>query len=516
MSAVGCCSKPIEAARLPDEPALAGDSDRVYLMMRLHRPLATHGEGSDRMAKDQSSKTGLAAPHSWRRRLLIVPPIILGVAALAYATLNRKPPEQTPPSEIARHVRVITVKPVDVLPRTAGFGTVRPANIWNAVAQVSGKVTYVHPDFKKGAILNNGTEIIGIDATDYKLAIAEAEANIRSAEAKLVELKVTETNLGATLKVEQASLKLKQAQLKRKRDLLRRGALAQASVDEEERASLTQQQRVIEIENQLRLLPTQRAVQREQIAVQKSKLETAKLNLSRTRIRMPFRGRIAEVSVEATQFVQVGTKLGVADDIHVAEIEAQFRLAQMASFGSAFGSGRRPQNGFQNIAKLTKASGVYAVVRLRAGERRIEWKGDIVRVSDTVDEQTRTIGIVAAVTGSYEKMVPGLRPPLTKGMFVEVELRAPPVSGRIVVPRSALHDGKLFIANAKSRLEIRPVKAGLVIGSIVIVNAGLKAGERVVVSDISPAVAGMLLKTTEDGALVADLAAEAAGKERAR
>jgi len=468
------------------------------------------------MVEDRSSATGSATWPSWRRKLLIVPPIALGAAVLAFAVLSRKPPAQTPPSETARHVRVITVKPLSVLPRTAGFGTVKPANIWNAVAQVSGKVTYVHPDFKKGAILKRGTEIIRIDAADYELAIAQAEANIRSAEAKLAELKVTETNLRATLKVERASLKLKQAQLKRKRDLLRRGALAQASVDEEERNTLSQQQRVIEIENQLRLLPTQRAVQREQIAVQKSKLETAKLDLSRTRIRMPFRGRIAEVSVEATQFVQAGTKLGVADDIQVAEVEAQFRISQMASFASVFRSELPPHVTFENIAKVTKARGVHAVIRLRAGDRWIEWKGYIVRSSDTIDEQTRTIGIVAAVTGSYDMAVPGVRPPLTKGMFVEVELRARPVAGRLVVPRSSLHDGNLFIANAKSRLEIRPVKAGLALGNIVIVSAGLKPGERVVVSDISPAVAGMLLKTTDDSALAADLAAEAAGKERGR
>ena len=455
------------------------------------------------------------SPSLWRR-LWFIPPIALGVAVLAYAMLTRQPPDQTPPGERARQVRVIVAKPVTVLPRIVAFGAVKPANTWNAVAQVSGKITYVHPAFRKGAVLPKGTEIIRIDATDYELAVAQAEADIRSAKAKLAELKVTETNLRATLKVENASLKLKQAQLKRKRDLLGRGALAQAAVDEEERNTLGQQQRVIEIENQIRLLPTQLAVQREKISVQESKLATARLNLSRTRIRMPFRGRVAEVGVELTQFVQTGTKLGVADDISVAEIEAQVRLAQMASMGSMFRPETSSRLALRNVAKLMKANGIYAVVRLRVGGRRIEWQGEIVRISDTIDEQTRTVGIVAAVSGSYEKTVPGVRPPLAKGMFVEVEVRARPLPGQIIVPRSAIHNGRIYIADGKNRLEIRAVKTGLALGSVVIVSTGLNPGEQVVVSDISPAIAGMLLKPTKDKALAAALAAEAIGKDRAQ
>jgi multidrug efflux pump subunit AcrA (membrane-fusion protein) len=139
----------------------------------------------------------------------------------------------------------------------------------------------------------------------------------------------------------------------------------------------------------------------------------------------------------------------------------------------------------------------------------------VVRASDEISVQTRTVGIVAAVEGSYEKAVPGKRPPLTKGMFVEVELRGPKIDNQIVVPRSALHGDVAYIADGEGRLEIRPVTTGLVQGDAVVVEEGLSAGDILIVSDLTPALPGMLLRTVPDDDLAAELAAQAAGSETA-
>ena len=44
-----------------------------------------------------------------------------------------------------------------------------------------------------------------------------------------------------------------------------------------------------------------------------------------------------------------------------------------------------------------------------------------------------------------------------------------------------------------TRLVIRPVTIGLVQGDLAVVDSGIEPGERIVVSDLIPAVAGMLL-----------------------
>jgi multidrug efflux pump subunit AcrA (membrane-fusion protein) len=100
-------------------------------------------------------------------------------------------------------------------------------------------------------------------------------------------------------------------------------------------------------------------------------------------------------------------------------------------------------------------------------------------------------------------------------MFVEVELRGPSIDNQIVVPRSALHDDKAYLVEGDDRLEIRPVTTGLVQGDAVVVEEGLSAGDVLVVSDLNPALPGMLLRAVPDDDLAAELAAQAAGSDTA-
>ena len=96
-------------------------------------------------------------------------------------------------------------------------------------------------------------------------------------------------------------------------------------------------------------------------------------------------------------------------------------------------------------------------------------------------------------------------------MFVEIEIRTRARDDRIVVTRSAFHDSALYVVNAEDRLDIRPVTAGLVQGDLAAIDEGIDPGERVVVSDLVPAVAGMLLAPKPDDQLLTRLKADAAG-----
>lgn len=448
------------------------------------------------------------------RKILIIPPVALGAAILAYQISSKEAPKQNPPAERVRHVRVIEAEKTKVVPHVVGYGTVEPARVWQAVPQVNGRVLSVHEDFKKGAILPAGTEIVRIAATDYEIAIRQAEANIRSAQAALDELDVSEKNTRESLNVERALLKINEQELSRVERLLKQGTAAQALVDQEQRDALTQKTKVLSLENTLRLLPTQRATQQEQLEIYEAQLETAKVNLKRTRIVTPFDGRVAKENVEVTQYVGVGADLGTIDGIEAAEIDAQIpvshfrRLAEvMVGTGSSAGIDRTTVKGF------AKRFGLHAIVRLRLDARDVEWRGKVVRISDTVDPKTRTVGAIVVVDRPYARAVPGKRPPLVKGMFVEVELRTRPIDSQIIVPRSALHRDSLYIADKSGRLEIRPVQVRLVQGDFIVVGSGLAVGEKVVVSDLSPAIAGMALKATTDEQLAQRLRQQAGNGE---
>lgn len=451
------------------------------------------------------------------KKLLIIPPILIGVAVLIYMVGDREAPKRKPPVERARAVRVITADPVTLVPRVIGYGGVYPGTVWSAIAQVSGEVIWVHPDLKKGAILAAGTEIARISPADYALALTQAKANIRSAEAQLAELKVAETNTADLLRIEKRSLNLRETDLKRKRDLLKRGTVARTALETAERDTLAQLKVVQGLENTLRLLPTQRTVQREQIAVHQAQAASAELDLARTSITLPFDARIAEVQVEAKQFAQAGGLLVTADGLNVAEVEAQIPISQFRAMVQASGATGRPSGiTAQTLRRILRRIGFEATVRLGGNGDAVEWPARFARISDTVDPKTRTIGAIVAVDGAYAKAEPGQRPPLSKGMFVEIEIRTRPTRGRIVVPRAALHGDRLYVIDGDSRLDVRMVKTGLIQGNLAVIEEGIAPGEKVVVSDLIPAVPKMLLSPRIDDDLQARLTAEAAGSEPTR
>ncbi|MCP4934493.1 MAG: hemolysin D [bacterium] len=456
---------------------------------------------------------------SWKRRILILPPIILAVLLLALVLKNKKAPEQIKVIEQSRSVRTISITPTSAVPRILGYGVVEPGRVWNAVAQVSGRIIKVHPKFKKGAYLKKGTQIVQIAPDDYRIAITQAKANIRAADAKLKELKLGKGNTEASLAIERQSLAINEREYKRSLSLKKRGTIAQATLDKEYRNLLNQRKRVLDFENTLKLIPTQISAQIEQKAISVSQEETARLNLGRTKITLPFDARIATANVEVTQFVGAGTSLGTIDSIARAEIPAQIPMTQFRGLLKAAAQGATPKPQEINegaISKLAKHLGMKALVRVRFNENVVEWPATVVRISDTVDPKTRTIGAIVSVDEAYKHVIPGERPPLVKGMFMEVEISTRKLENQIVIPRSALHAGKVYLVDDRNRLVIKPVRVKLVQGDFVIIASGLSAKDQIIVSDLSPAIKGMLLKTKNDATVSSRLKNQASGKGTVR
>ena len=448
------------------------------------------------------------------KRFLFLPPIAIGVAVLAMQISGRDTPDQAEPQEIARPVRVIEATPSRFVPRAFGYGHAEPGTIWEAVAEIPGRIVYRHPDLERGRVLPAGTLILRIDPTDYELAVARSQANVESIEAQLAELEVRQSNIGASMEIEQRGLALAQEDLTRQRRLLANGNTSQASVDQAETAVLNQRQRVQDLENQLTLVPAERRVLEASLALNQSQLIEAETDLARTEIRMPFDARIAELSAEEDQFVAAGQTMAVADSIDVAEVTAQMSLDRLVPLVS----GEIDLSTFtaQQMSELPRRWGLQAVVRLKIGDLESSWTGRVDRVSDTIDPQTRTIGLIIAVEEPYRQAQPGIRPPLTKNMFVEVEVRGPPHDNVIVVPRVAVHRGAdggptVYVVGPDNRLVFRPIVRGPTQDDFVVVESGLAAGERVVVTDLIPAIEGMLVEASVDGALSDRMLAEAGG-----
>jgi multidrug efflux pump subunit AcrA (membrane-fusion protein) len=117
------------------------------------------------------------------------------------------------------------------------------------------------------------------------------------------------------------------------------------------------------------------------------------------------------------------------------------------------------------------------------------------------------MGVVVAVDNPFDKVIPGYKPPLSKGMFVKVIMKTHRSAQRIVVPRSAVRGGTVFIVDEENRLRRRNVKLLFSQLDISVIEEGLEPGERIVVSDLIPAVDGMLLQIQIDEDLTRSLKA---------
>jgi len=442
---------------------------------------------------------------NWRS-LLFFPLLIVGIVIFMGLQQNRAEPQRKPPSENAISVRVMEAQVMSVIPRALGYGQVQPGKVWDAVAQVSGKVISINPRLKKGALLKIGTELLRIDDSDYKLALAKAEADLQGLEAQFAESEAREANTRAALKIEQKALVLAQRELKRLRSL--GTSTSRSAVEQQERQVLSQRQSIQSLQNTLALLPAERKLLKANQASAQVQLETAKLNLERCVIRLPMNARITAVNVETTQFAQQGKVLVNADGIEVAEINAQIAISQVGHLlPNSFAT---PPN--SEMEDIIKQFGLSATVRLlNSGFQAAEWAARLTRASESEDPQTRTRGFIVAVDKPYQQIEVGKRPPLIRNTFVEVELRGQAKTG-IPIPRSALHSGNVYLADQENRLQLRPVTTAFVQGDMAVIKEGLNAGDQVVLSQVTPAVAGMLLDVKIDKTSIAHLQKMAVGE----
>jgi multidrug efflux pump subunit AcrA (membrane-fusion protein) len=113
-----------------------------------------------------------------KRRLLIIPPVLAGVALLVFFVRGGSEPEKEPPAEKARPVSVIAVPLVEFVPRAIGYGNVQPGRSWEAVAEVSGRIVAKHVLLESGEIVSGGLEVLRIDPGDYQLAVESAKSKI--------------------------------------------------------------------------------------------------------------------------------------------------------------------------------------------------------------------------------------------------------------------------------------------------------------------------------------------------
>lgn len=206
-------------------------------------------------------------------------------------------------------------------------------DIVSVSAQVSGPVVKIAVE--TGDHVKRGDVLFQIDPAPYRVALEQAEAQLAAAKLQTTELQTQAAGTGADITGAQADLEIKRRALSRQTALLKEGFTTRANYDDA----------VAEVRKAETALANARARaasasaaiapgQQPSIAAALAAVDKARLDLSRTTVRAPFDGTIANADrLQVGQAVAPG--VGLLSLVHGtgAWIEANFKekdLARMA------------------------------------------------------------------------------------------------------------------------------------------------------------------------------------------
>lgn len=442
--------------------------------------------------------------------------IALAVAVvIAIVLVKTKAPLEHEAVEMpSRAVQVIAARRIPFRSRVTAYGNVEPAITLNSMAEVSGKISYVHPNLKSGETVPAGTLVVRIDAEDYARSLKQTQQDLKASQSSLKELEAEENSTRRSLELSQENLEVGEAELQRVRDVYQKQLVAKSALDVEEQKVISLRQQVEDLQGRMNSYASRRQSIAAQIARAEEEVQNRATILGRTEVSLPFDARIGSVSVDRDEFVSVGSLLFEASDLKGVEISAQMPIVSMRKLVSHLENrGDVGQQFIQTGGHINDSLGLGARVRLVQDMPDAVWDARVLRISEAIDPTRQTLGIVVGVDDPYEKIIPGRRPPLLKGMYTAVDLFAPEHPA-MVIPRRALHEGRVYIAGNDDRLQIRPVEVQMVQGDLVVIRAGIEPDERIIVTDLIPVIEGMPLQVAVDPETEAYLDKRALGAEQ--
>jgi multidrug efflux pump subunit AcrA (membrane-fusion protein) len=428
-----------------------------------------------------------------QRRWLVLFPF-LGFIILVIMVKLKSTPQLKSEVELTPLVKVDKAKIRNLQMSIEGYGRAQSKESWQAVAEVSGRVIYRHPDLEKGKMSPAGTVALKIDPVDYQLKLAQAKSDLKSAIADADRIALNKNKLTLSLLLERNRLDILEKEYKRKKGLLNKGSISHSSVDKEQSNVFAQQEKVLDMETNIKLIPNDIDVAQARIQVNQSRLEEAQRKLDKTTIVIPFDARITQVNAVLEQVINQQSVLLEANHIGAMEINAQFAITDMKQFvRQTVDTTFSRDNKFPDIKRLKLQAGI----KLYSGDESLEWLGSVERVSDSIDFQGNTVGLIVEMENDWKNFDPLNNTPVMNDMFLEVKVlsKAKPM---LSVPTKAIHGQSVYIVK-DNVLRIKPISILFESGRYTAIDAKLEGsilvGDLVITTDLLPAIDKMQVRT---------------------
>jgi len=391
-----------------------------------------------------------AKPRPGRRLviniLLSLIVIIAGIAGAAYISKSAPKARKRPPTRMTPPVQVISVNPDNHGVTVSAMGTVIPAREIILEARVAGEIVAIDPEFTVGGFLEKDSEILRIDPQDYQLALTLARARVKDAESKL-----------KLLEAEAESARDEWSQLYRDRN----------QVSTEPPPLVFKQPQV--------------TAAKAMLTAQKAEVQKAQLNLSRTRIRLPFNALVR------TKHVDIGS-----------QVSGQEKLAELVGTDEYWIQASIPVDRLNWILIPRRPAEPGSKVRI-LHRNGYEIAGKVIKLLGDLGSEGRMARILVEVQDPLNlKKEKKNQPVILIGEYVRIEIEGRNLQNVYRIPRTALHDNSnIWVVNQDSKLDIRRVEIVWRDAKTVLLREGLKPDDQLIVSDLPAPVNGMPVQVSK-------------------
>ena len=366
--------------------------------------------------------------------------IIVASFALTMIMIFAKPsPKPVQNKFVPPVVETMNAIPQSFKVRINSQGTVVPRTEITLTSEIPGKIDFVSPQIQSGSSFDKGDTLLILDQRDFELALIAAQSSMYQAqvvyEREVAESEVAKKEWSNINGGKASSLALRKPQLDQAK-----AALAAAEAN----------------------------------------YQRALLNVERTFIRAPFKGRVRNEYVDIGMVVSPGIPLAQIYAIDMIEVtlpiaESDIKFLSIPLDGRVVSVLEQPSMVLTStFAGLSQA-----------------WRGKILRSAAEIDSKTRILSVIGQVSVNSSKKS---SIPIKVGMFVNATIEGKSFNDIYVIPREKVRDGEVWVLNNEGILSKRNVSVLRYEKDKALISDGFEKGDKVLLTRLDVLVEGMKLE----------------------